>query len=161
MPTRLWDVRDQLVTIFEAALADPKVAVYSGPLPPKTTAPKQYVLVGSDGGDTGSGEGSDVGMTAEQDFADISRTGRRNERGEIQCAVVRWHGDASFVKLRVETDATLGALEAALVADAKLGAVLAPSGWARFSRLAIRETQTDAGARIIAVFTVSYEARLT
>lgn len=156
MPTKLWAVRSALVSMFDAALSDP---VYDGPSRQKTP-PKRFVLVGSDGGETGMGDGDEDGAVIEQSPSSMGN-GWRDERGEITCAAWAWSGDTDLAPLRTAITAMVDVAEAALAGDRSLGGLLVPPGMAEFSGLRIREAQTSKGAVVRALFTVSYGALLT
>lgn len=157
MPTLLWDVRGALVTILDAAL---DVPVLDGPQS-KKSLPKAYVLIGTDGGDTGSGENGEDFGTVTQTLSDLGPGTWRDETGDVTCSAWAWTGSTSFAPLRVTVQAILDGVEASLRADPTLGGLLIPPGRAELGAIRLREDQTDNGARLRAVFSVAYRALLT
>jgi hypothetical protein len=157
MPTRLWAVRNALAAITITSGA----SVHNGPLPPKSTPPKQFLLIGSDGGADGfGGELGDDATSIEQSESELGNNWR-NEEGDIVCAAWVWSGGTDLVPLRAAASAITDEVEAFLIADRSLGGVLTPPGLARFTGLRFQETQTSKGAVVRALFTVSYRALLT
>lgn len=155
MPTALWAVRDALVPIFTTAVAP--VVVFNGPA--VKAPPKRFLLVGSDGGDSGMGDSDEDGAVIEQSVSSLGNTWR-DERGVITCAAWAWSGDTKLDQVRTHVSDVLDAVETALRSDRTLGGVLAPPGRVEFGGIRIRERQTAEGAVIRAVFTVSYGALL-
>ena len=86
MPTQLWAVRAALVELYTSEV-DP-IAVFDGPV--VTTPPKTFVLVGSDGGDTGVGDSVEDGSEYEQTESSMGGNGWRDEVGRITCAAWAW-----------------------------------------------------------------------
>lgn len=159
--TRLWDVRAALVDLFTTALADPTWAVTDG-VPARRATPKHFVLVGTDGGDTGTGEGSEDTSTATLVRSEISVTAARAETGRVVCAVWRWSGSpADMPTLRADVKAAIDVAAEAVNTDPALGGVLADSdGGAFVSGVRITEQQTQAGPFVRGAFDVSYDALL-
>lgn len=156
MPTKLWDVSAALTELFSEAL---NVPVFDGPVAQKTP-PKVFVIIGSDGGDNATGEGTGEGADATQEWADTAGI-NREERGRVVCAVWAWHGSTDLSSLRLAVQEVLDTIEATLHGDNQLGAVLNPSGWARYDGHSLRQRQTATGADVRARFSVSYEAYIT
>lgn len=155
MPSAVWDLCDALVDLFNEAL---DVPVFDGPVS-RTTLPKTYVFVGSDGGDAGTGEDATDAMTADQEWADIGG-GRRLEVGEITCAVWAWSGSKSFPPVRSQVESVLDTIEATLKANRAMPGVLT-GGTVGMSRVSIRQRHVEEGAVVRAVFTVGFRSLLT
>lgn len=158
MPTLVWDVRSALVDLFTETL---DVKVFDGPQS-RAAVPKSYVLVGTDGGDTGQGEDGGDFATTSQELSPMGPGTWRDETGEIVCSLWVWGGSTTFAPLRASATAVLDSIELALRSDRTLGDLLAPGGgYAELGSVRIREDQTENGARLRAVFTVSFRALLT
>lgn len=161
MPTRLWAVRDALFDLAKAH-AGTGVEVFNGPLPAKSTPPKKFVLIGTDGGDDGFGSAfGDEASTIEQTESDLGGNGWRDEDGLIICAAWAWSGDTDLAPVRSTTSDIVLAIEAAVRADRTLGGVLILPGLATFTSARFQEAQTSKGALARALFTVSYRALIT
>lgn len=160
MSTRLFAVQGALSTMFDAALSAP-VVVFLGPRPRSGSAPRQFVLVGADGGDTGLNDGlTDDGLTADQAPSDLGNDWL-DETGVVRCSAWAWHGDAEFASLRTQVQSLFDACAATVRADRTLGGVLDRARPARMSGIAIRETPTVNGPYVRAGFTVAYSALIT
>lgn len=158
MPTKLWAVHAALTDLFTEQLAVP---VYDGPVA-NTTPPATYVLVGTDGGETGTGEANaDNGAESEQSWGAIGPTDHRMEQGEVVCAVWSWSGSTDMAGPRATVKDLVDRIEAALLADRHLGDVLKPGGAAEFRRVAWRLSQRKSGAVFRAVVVVGYSAYLS
>lgn len=157
MPTRVFDVRAALTAAITTPLRP--IEVINGPRS-RSTAPKQFVLVGSDGGDTGLGDGSEDGMVVDQTRSKVGNNWR-DELGLIICSAWAWSGGTDFAPLREQASEMLTIVESALLADRSLGGVLPSTGLAEFGGVRLRERQESDGAVVRAVFTVSYRALLT
>lgn len=156
--TELWAVRTGLVTVFTAAMPS-GVQVFDGPMT-HTTPPKRFLLVGTDGGDDGSGANDD-GSSIRQELSDLGPGTWRAEDGEVVCSAWAWSGDTKFEPLRTAVAAITDACET-VVADRTLGGILPPPAFgAEFGTVRFREEQTPSGAVVRAVFTVTYGALLT
>lgn len=154
MPSALWLVRPALHSRFDAALTVP---VYDGPRV-RTETPKQFVVVGAN---TGGGEDIGPAMRSVQTPSPHDGTWR-HEEGEVDCVAVAWAGDSDLAALRTAARALVDACETAVNADRSLGGLLQPTNnFAEVTALEIREAQTDKGAFVEAVFTVSYGTLLT
>lgn len=155
MPSALWLVRPALHSMFESVLTDAKV--YDGPRP-RSETPKRFVIVAA-----GSGTGDDTGA-AQRSVQSPSPMGGgwRHEDGEIDCVAVSWSGDTDLAGSRDAAREMVDRCEAAINADPTLSGVLTPSNnFAEVITLDLREAQTDKGAFVEAVFTVSYGTLLT
>lgn len=159
MPTRLWAVRAQLVTIF-ATITPPTAdfAVFDGPMS-RTSPPKSFLLVGTDGGETGGGDEREDGATAEQTLSPMANNWRE-ESGEVVCAAWAWSGETDFVALRTTVKAIADAAETLIQGDRTLGGVLVKPALAEVTALRLREVQTTNGAFVRGAFTVSYSGAL-
>lgn len=157
MPTRLWDVHAALLVLCRAAT--PNVKVFDGPVPRGPAPPTKFVLVGSDGGETGYESGED-GLVSRQA---ASRLGNnwRDEAGDVLCAAWAWSGDTNLAPLRAAVTAITDAIETAIQTDRSLGGVLEHPGLAEVTEVRFTDAQTPKGAVSRAVFTVSYGALLT
>lgn len=158
VPTKLWDVHTALKDLFTEALDIP---VIDGPVTGKTTLPKAYVLVGTDGGDTGRGENADEGATSNQVLSNMGPGTWRDETGEITSAAWVWSGNTGFSDLRATAKNILATLESALWADPQLGGLLVKPGFTGFGEVRVREEQGENGAVVRATFTVPYQALIT
>lgn len=164
MPSVVWDVRSALVDIFTAALTVPAytgpqtVQVFDGPQS-RAALPKVYVLVGTDGGETGSGEDTQEGMSTDQGWSDVSNTGRRNENGSVTCSVWAWSGSTKFSTIRTHVDSVVTTLESTLLTNRKLPAALT-AGNIELARVSIRERHVEEAAVVRAVLSITYFSRL-
>lgn len=168
MPSKLWDVTDSLVTLFTDGLTIP---VFDGPQPRKSTPPKEFLIVGTDGGDSGF-DSIPEALAVEQEWATISCTGRREERGSVTCAAWAWSGSNTVAELRAKVKVTVAACEDLLLANRGLDGLLtaAPGGFGvEFSRLSIWQTQyirgegttnETAGTAVRAAFAAVYQTRV-
>lgn len=157
MSTLLWAVRDALVALCATAVPA-GTTIFNGPAA-KTTLPRSYVLVGSDGGDTGVGDGAGLqdGGEAEQSEHPIGN-GFRQERGSVPCSAWAWDGGTDLAPHRVTVGGLIDPFVAAIEADRTLGGLLDPGWFAEVTGLRLREAQTSKGAIAGAVITVSYRA---
>lgn len=159
MATLLWDVQAALATVFAAAVTP--TDVFSGPRPRTGSAPRTFLLIGADGGDTGVNDGlSDDGLRANQVPSPMGNNWR-DETGAILCAAWAWSGDTPLGPLRTDVQQLFDACAGALRADRTLDGVLGAAGIAQMSGIAIRETQTQKGPFVRAGFTVTYQAVIT
>lgn len=159
MATKLWDAHARINTLFTTTLTDDEVTVYDGPVPHGTSL-KNWVLVGSDGGETGVGEGSDDGLTVTQELSDEGPGTWLLELGEITCAVWTWNGGTEFGPLRATAQSILSQLEAAIATDRQLTGLLVKPGFAHVAGIRYHQAQIEKGAQIRAAFTVSYRTLL-
>jgi hypothetical protein len=175
MSTKLWVVRAALTTEVTdavdadvlAALAavyddgrDVSFAAYDGPLS-STTLPETFILVGTDGGETGHGNDAVDGCVVAQELSPMGNNWR-DERGEITCAAWAHGGSTDIVPLRQLVTILVDVVEVRLQTDRSLGGAIDPRlGRAEFAGMRVRELQTPKGAVVRAVFTVSYTATLT
>lgn len=159
MDTALWQVRDALVTVFTGAV-DASTKVYPGPRP-KGDNPKRYVLVSSDGGDTGIGEATDEGMTASQEPSDLGHGMWRDESGTVVCSVWAWTGNTSFTSSEATAREIFGQCAGAVAADRSLGGLLVLPGLAEVESLSIRESLISNSPTVRIAFSVNYGALIT
>lgn len=155
MSTKLWAVRDALVTAFGVVDAD----VFAGPRP-KSANPKRYVLVGSDGGETGV-ESTEDGLTAEQTASALGPGTWRDETGSILCAVWAWSGNSSVTTDETDARVLFDACEDALAADRSLAGLLIAGGLAELASISVRESLLRSGPYVRISFGVNYGALIT
>lgn len=155
MSTKLWVVRDALVTQFAITTAD----VFPGPRP-RGVNPKRYVLVGSDGGETGA-ESTDDGLSADQTPSELGPGTWRDETGSIVCAVWAWSGNSTVTADETAARALFDQCEDALAADRTLGGVLTATGAAELASLSVRESLLKSGPFVRIAFGVNYGALIT
>ncbi len=156
MPSKLWAVHQALTDLFSLTVAVP---VFNGPVA-QAQMPPAFVLVGTDGGETGTGEGASEGTSARQSWAALAGRSRQEE-GEVICAAWAWSGSTDITPLRATATGLTDQMEAAVFADKKLGGVLGASGNCEVTALARWEAQRAAGAVVRVSLTVAYTARLT
>lgn len=156
--TKLFDLRDALAALFRETA--PSVPVIDGPVP-QSTMPELCILVGTDGGENGTGVGSFDGYTTEQAWASVTNDNRRQEQGSIVCSVWAWSGSTDLTQLRLDVQAVVDALGEAIHANRALASILGPSGWIELVGVSGRERQIKAGADCRTVLTVAYAARIT
>lgn len=158
MATRLWDVQARLASIFTTAA--PTAKVFSGPRSRSGSAPRTFVLVGSDGGETGL-ESTVDGLSATQQFSSLGPGTWRHETGEVICSAWAWSGNTTIDSARAALQALLTACEGAVDADPTLGDLLADPDVAEFTGHGITESQTSRGPFARVVFTIRYGALIT
>ena len=158
MKTSLWDVQAELVSRFTAALPD--VTVFDGPRIRGGTTPRQFLLVGSDGGDSGH-ESLDDGLSAEQEPSDLGPGGWRDETGTITCSAWAWSGHSSIAASRAASRAILDTCETVITADPTLSGLLDGGGINQVARVSSNESQRAGGPVVRLVFTVTYRALIT
>lgn len=154
---------DGLVAVYATALAlagfdefglAAPVQVNDGPIPAQQL-PAEVVIVG---------DNADDDDDAPSAFSDRGWAGlgakKRDETGEIQCAVITQTGDGTFKAIRDRAFALLELLEVALTADPTVGGATGTPGWAYITAGPLRETLTPQGAVVRIPFTVSYRARI-
>lgn len=162
MPTQLWAVQDTLFTLFtEAVAGEDKVRVFRGPRERSGSAPRGAVLVGADGGDTGTDPPLEDALTAEQNLDSMGPGTWRREQGSILCAVWTWTGSKDVQIARSSSMSLFELCEAALVADPTLGGLLVADGRAEISNFSVREQLTNGGPVVRVAFVVAYSALLT
>lgn len=153
MPSALRDVRAYLATLYDEA--NPDVPVYEGPRN-RQPAPKCYLLVGVNGIDE-----LEAGMRSAQVVSPLSGDGWREEAGEVDSTAVAWTGGEDMTQIRDDVETLVAACEAAVNADRTLGGLLRLTGFAEVTSLDVRESRTDKGPFVEAVFTTSYSTLLT
>lgn len=158
MATRLFAVRDALVTQFTAALAAKSTEIFAGPRS-RSSSPKKFLLIGADGGETGAEQNED-GMTAEQEPSNLGPGTWRDETGTIVCAAWAWSGNSTVTSSETAARDVLDTCAASLLADDSLGGLLVPPGLARLSSVSVLEGQKN-GPFVRIVFGVSYGALVT
>lgn len=144
------DVVDALRITWTALPAMEGVTIYDGP-PATEDDPRLVLLIGDDGNPE-----SDAETTYEQSWVDMACT-RREETGEILCAVIVQTGDTSFDAPRSRAKSIVAALQAALVADMTLGGVVYS---ATFDRGSARPLQNESGAAVVQPFTIRYRTQV-
>src|SRR4051812_22092393 len=113
--------------MFDAALSS-DVKVFIAPRTRSGAAPRQFVLVGADGGGTGLNDGlTDDGLVAEQSLSAMGN-GWVDESGSVRCAAWAWTGDGDFASLRTQVQSMYDLCAATVRADRALGGVLATAG---------------------------------
>jgi hypothetical protein len=157
MNTKLWVVRSGLVDLFGDTV---EVPVINGPVA-QTGQPETCVLVGTDGGDFGTGEGEAAGISARQGWASVSTQGLRDEEGEVVCSVWGWSGSTDLTATRTTVETAFSAVADAIHANRKFTAVLGNGGWIELGAFDQREVQRAKGADCRVAFAVRYSARLT
>jgi hypothetical protein len=159
MSTKLWTVRAALVTQFTAALAGHSTEVYPGPRV-RNSGAKKFLLVGSDGGDTGF-EATEDGMNADQVPSNLGPGTWQDEAGAIVCAAWAWSGNSTLTSVQTSARDVFDTCTAALRADRTLGGLLALPGLARLSSVGVREAQPKSGPFVRITFSVDYGALIT
>lgn len=156
--TKLFAVRDALLSVFTQAVEDNPVAkVFAAPQ--KLSAiPAQFLLIGSDGGDSGLAADGGDGMRATQ-VEDGSGNGWRSEDGLVDCAAWAWAG-SDIEKVQGAAQTLFEAAVASVYADRTLGGVLV-NGRAEVTAVASRSRQTQNGPAVRVAFTVSYTSLIT
>ena len=145
-------VLDALVSALRASPALAAVTVYDGPAPTSATDLDMIVI----GDDDDQEAGSPAGLT-EQSWNGLGAK-RRDESIEIRCAAVSWSGDVEIKPLRDRVFALTAAVETVLRAGPSLSGACQ---WSEFARVdELRQEQTDRGAVVSALFTVSARARI-
>lgn len=156
MPTALWAVREGLRSVIGAVV---DVPVIDGPVA-QTTPPGTYVLIGTDGGDLGTGETNASGTRARQQFANLGGS-QRHEEGEVIVSVWSWSGSTDMAVVRAVVTAIVDDITDAVLADKYLDGALTRPGWCEITAIEGRESQTQSGALFRAVITAAYTSRLT
>lgn len=162
MPTtQLFAVRRGLETLFGKALDGTGTVVFDGPRS-HGEMPKKFLTIGTDGGDTGTGEGSGDTSTATLARSQYSATDARDETATVTCAVWRWSGEADDLpQLRLDVETVLDLCVEAVTTDRTLGGVLDPNDdGAYVASVRITEQQTTAGPFVRAAFDINYGALL-
>lgn len=163
MPTQMWAVQAGLLAAFTAPAAAAPARLFDGQR--KTgTAPKLYLIVGSDTDDPFEDPGVDVvdvlAATAEQEWAREGSGRWRTERGAVFSTIVAWSGGTVFAPLRAAAASLLKACELVLRADPSLGGVLEGPG-AELGEIRAWERRNAKGTAVGVVFSVTYQSTLT
>lgn len=143
-----------LLALLRAADGLEGVDILDGP-PADDVATRDFLAVGWTGGE-------DQAAESVQDFNGAgART--RDEEITVSCLIDVWSGDDGFSVVRDRAYAILAVVEDAIRATNTApeaptlnGAVL----WAHLTRVHLRQTFTDQGARVALGFTVSCHARI-
>lgn len=151
MPTasasRLDDVTELILTTLRALPEFEGVSIFDGP-PIGSDSPKRLIMIGDDGDPE-----SDVEATFEQEWANFSRT-RKRETGDIPCAVIAWDGSTDMKAQRDKSFTLLAATEVAILAlasdDLTLELVSGSS----------RPVQNERGAATVVPFVIRYTTTL-
>lgn len=139
-----------LTALWQAAL--PNVQVADGPQ--ANSDPTQvWLFVGYDGGE--ASEDTEAAVS-EQSWMAFAKT--KQEAGQVTCAAVAGRGDTDIVAARASAYAVVSAAEDALRADLSLGGVVSLQTY--ISSHTYIPAQTQAGAKVRVVFTVTYQAQL-
>lgn len=155
--TVLWQVRSSLASILGTATGLP---TFDGPLA-AGDVPTSFLLIGSDGGETGTGEGTSEGATTRLTLSDAG-VDWYDDNGEVVCALWSWTGDGDLAAPRMVVRTAFSQVLAALRADPHLSGLLTPQHCrADVTSVAAVEAQTSAGAVTRVTFTVAYNALLT
>lgn len=147
MTSRLPAAIDALVATFGAV-----TTTFDGPGALPQVWPDELVIVG------GTEDPDDDAATASYEWAGIGAK-KRNEAGEITCAVLVQQGDLDVKENRNRAYILLAALESAVVSDPTLGGAVI-SGWFLPSSAIFRQRQNDRGSYARIVLTVSYQSRI-
>lgn len=135
-----------LVTMFDAAVASP---VFDGPKPVAVNH-GEFVLVGSTGEE-------DDGARFEMAASDLGPGSWFDEFGEVVCSAWSWSGGTDIVARRAKALALASACVTAVHADRRLGGLCLEPG-AVVSDLSYQPRQSDTGAIVRVVFSVTYKA---
>lgn len=139
------EVIARLVIIFDAATPWP---VVDGPKP-EAVNHREFVLVGS------TGEDEDGGVI-DRVSSDLGPGTWRDESGEVICSVWSWSGGNDLSQRRALALATTSTLIEAVEADPSLGGLLTAPQLAEVLDVRYQPRQTETGAIVRVVFTVSY-----
>ena len=151
MATRFDAVCLALTAMWQAAPTLAGVQVVDGPQV-NGDASSSWLFVGSDGGEPADDVEAAV---AEQSFMAFART--KQEDAEVTCAAVVVRGDTDIPAARAAANAILSAAEDLLRADLLLGGLVMKSHISAYRYIPV---QTQAGAKVRIVFTVTYLAQL-
>ena len=130
-------------------LAD--VQVVDGPQANSDASP-DWLFAGHDGG---SPTDENEAAITQQNLMAFART--KGEDAEVRCAAIAVRGDTDIVSARQRAYAIVSAAEDALRADMTLGGLVMH---AYVSSHTYIPAQTDKGAKVRVVFTVTYKAQL-
>lgn len=141
-------VIEALVALWDDAL---EVPVYDGPNDVEA-AEYAAVWVGYDPTDENA-----QAVEVEQEWASIGASSK-NETGTITNAVAAWSGDTQTHERRQQVAQILSELEAALRDDVDLGGVVIHTNFG--ARITLHQQLTAKGNEVLALFTVTYLARI-
>ena len=147
MTSRLPAAIDALLDTFGAV-----TQAYDGPEALPQVWPDELVIVG------GTEDPDDDTASASYEWAGLGAK-KRNESGEITCALVVQRGDIDVKANRDRAFAVMADLEAAVVIDPTLGGAVT-SGWFLPSSVTYSQRQNDRGSFARIVLTVSYQSRI-
>lgn len=142
-----------LTVMWQAAMATTLagVQVVDGPQA-NSDAASSWLFVGADGGTPTEDVEAAV---AEQSWMAFAKT--KQEDAEVTCAAVVVRGDTDIPAARASANAIVSAAEDLLRADLLLGGLVMK---AHISAIRYIPSQTQAGAKVRIVFTVTYMAQL-
>lgn len=148
----IFDLVDELVTRFDAALAT--VKVIDG-----DTVDGEYgdfLMVGWDDPDNDravAGEG-------QQSWAGLGHAAR-DEAGTITCLALSWRGDNDINAVRAAVKATTVAVEDLLRSDPNLSGAVPGLQWTGYgTRTELKQWLADTGAVATCTFDIAYKARI-
>jgi hypothetical protein len=139
-----------LVARFQGAGALAGVRVADGPQVDSDPS-TEWLFVGYDGAVASEFV---EGVVIEQDMMTFARG--KQEKAEVKCAAVVVSGDSNIVPVRQRALAITSAAEDAVRADMTLNGLVQH---AFVSGVTYIPSQTDAGAKVRVVFTVTYQAQ--
>jgi hypothetical protein len=138
-----------LTALWNTALTD--VNVVDGPQVTSDSA-NDWLFVGFNGD---APDEYNEGATGQQNLMAFSRV--KGDDGQVICAVVSRSGDTDITETRSRANGVLANAETALRADQQLGGLVMQ---AYVSDYRYSPVQTQAGAKVRFVFTVTYKAQL-
>lgn len=141
-PAILW-----LLSTFRGATSWP---VFDGPVPTSINH-QQFVLVGS------TGEEED-GATIDRPESNLGPGGWREEVGDIVCSAWSYSGGTDIATRRANAMSTTAALIAAVEADPSMGGLLTAPRRAEVLDVRYQPRQTDTGAIVRIIFSVTYRS---
>lgn len=150
--SRVPDVIDALVALFDAAPGLDGVKVVDGPIVTNDPLP-EAVFVGYDGNPEGDGEAGDF----RQEWASIGQKAK-DERFTITCAVVVWRGSTKVKPARDRAFALIAAVEDALRADPALGQP--PPTIVAFASGSLVQSQRQSGCECRIPFQIAVQTRI-
>lgn len=126
------------------------VRVVDGPQVDSDPSP-EWLFVGHTGGGP---DDTTEAVTVEQTLMGFLKT--KQEAGEVRCSAIVVRGDTDIAAARLRALAIVSAAETALRNDMPLGGLVMHSF---VSGIAYTPQQTDSGAKVRVVFTVTYQAQ--
>lgn len=157
--SKLFAAIDGLVALCRQAPALAGVGIFDGPMVLESedeTGANLFIGAVTDDTDTGG-----VTATSDQDFGPFGN-GARDENIGIFCIAEAWSGDTDIKAVRDRVKTILAAVENLTRqniagSDVTLGGAVL---WCRVTNIALRQSQTDQGAEVVATFLVAGRARL-